>query len=279
MSDTTVTRNTGLLGMIERVGNKMPHPVGLFFGIIVIVLFLSFVLSLMGVSAIHPHTKEVLPVKNMLSISALLDWAVNLQKNLQNFPVLSTVVILTAATGLCEQTGFFSVAIKSSLRNASGVGVMFVIAIVGACGNIAGDISFLIVPTIAASIFLGIGRNPLVGLFMGYATVGGGYGTNFIPGGWDVILTPITIQSAQLLDKSFDMNLVSGYYMMIVGTVVVAITATFVTIKFIEPKFGKYEGVPEGVDFSTEEVTPEQQKSLKKAYLALFIFLGSAPIK
>lgn len=277
MTNTSSERK-GLLGAIERIGNKMPHPIALFLGIITIVLLLSLLLSLLGISAVHPYNGEQLYVRNMLSISALLEWSANVSKNLQNFPVLASVIILAAATGLCEQTGVFSTAIKSSLKNASGSGVVFVIALIGSCGNIAGDVSFLIIPSIAATIFLGIGRNPLVGLFLGYATVGGGYGTNFIPGGWDVILTPVTIQSAQLFDPSFDMNLVSGYFMMVVGTVCVAITATFITVKFIEPKFGKYTGTPEGIEMSQAEVTPTESKALKSALIALGIFLGALVI-
>lgn len=275
MTDAVIKKGSGFLAAVERIGNKMPHPIALFLGIIMIVLGFSFVLSLIGVSAIHPQTQETLYVKNLLNIKELIEWGSNLSKNLQNFPVLASVLILAAATGLCEQTGFFSSAIKSSLKNATGSGVVFVIALVGACGNIAGDVAFLIVPTIAASVFLGTGRHPLVGLFLGYAAVGGGYGTNFIPGGWDVILTPITIQSAKLLDPSFDMNLVSGYYMMAVGTVLIALTATIVTVKFIEPKFGKYEGSYAASENTEASLTEAQRKALKKALLGLGLFLAA----
>ena len=275
MTSAVASQNKGLLGVVERVGNKMPHPIAMFIGIIAIVLTLSLLLSLLGVSAVHPHSKETLLVKNMLSISALLEWASNVARNLQNFPVLASVTILAAATGLCEQTGVFATAIKSSLKNASGNGVVFVIALIGSCGNIAGDVAFLIVPSIAAAIFLGIGRHPLVGLFLGYATVGGGYGTNFVPGGWDVILTPVTIQSAQLLDPKFDMNLVSGYFMMVVGSICVALTATFVTVKFVEPKFGKYSGTPDGVEMNEGDVKPEEAKALNRTLIALGLFLGA----
>ena len=274
-SQTMAVPNRGILGAIERIGNRMPHPIGLFLGIIVIVLALSAVLSLIGVSAIHPQTKQVLPVQNMLSVKALTDWMTNLSKNLQNFPVLASVLILAAATGLCEQTGFFAAAIRASLKNAHGWSVVFIIALVGACGNAAGDVSFLIVPTIAASIFQGTGRNPLVGLFMGYATVGGGYGTNFIPGGWDVVLTPITIQAARLLEPNFDMNLVSGYFMMVVGTVVIAATSTFVTLRYVEPKLGTYTGDAGMAASADQDLTPEQSRALRKAVLALGLFLAA----
>lgn len=270
---THTVNEKGILALIERLGNKMPHPIALFIGILSIVLILSLLFSTTGASAIHPQTGQTIVVKNMLSIDSIMNWLFNINKNLQNFPVLTSVIILTAATGLCEQTGFFSTAIKSSLKNASGHSVVFVIAFIGSCGNIAGDVAFLIVPSIAATIFLGVGRNPLVGLFLGYATVGGGYGTNFIPGGWDVILTPITIQSAQILDPEFTMNLVSGYFMMVVGTILVTLSASFVTIKYIEPKFGKYTGVPEGIEMNTNDLTDKEKFAFKCSLIALALYV------
>lgn len=273
MSMAETAANRGVLGWIERMGNKVPHPLALFLWIVVIVLALTLILDLMGVGAIHPLTGETLEVKNQLSPRALIAWFENFAVNLQNFRVLAVVLILAAATGVCEYGGFFTTAIRSSLQNVSGTAVVFVIAFIGACSNLAGDVAFLIVPTLAASIFYNTGRHPLVGMFLGYGSVGGGYGTNVLPGGWDLVLTPITVDAARIIDPSFDMNLVSGYFMMVVGTFVVAITATFITIRFLEPRFGKYEGTPEGLEETSHEVTPEQRRALRKALVALGLFI------
>lgn len=46
---------SGILGWIERSGNKLPDPVFLFFWLIAILVVISIVASLTGLSAAHPR--------------------------------------------------------------------------------------------------------------------------------------------------------------------------------------------------------------------------------
>lgn len=267
----TVNKRKGFLGWIERVGNKMPHPLALFMYITAIVLVLSLVLGLLGVSAIHPSTGEVVKVRNLLSVDGLLLFMTNFVKNFQTFPVLGIVIVLGIATGICEKTGFFSSAIKMGLANVKGNTVVFIIAFIGVLANQAGDAAFILVPAIAGAIFFGLGRHPLAGVFLGYASVGGGFSTSLIPGGWDVILTPVSITAAQSIDPLFDMTLLNGYYFLFVSAVLVTIAAGFVTIKIIEPMLGEYKGG----DIEKEDmtVTEEERKAVKKSGLAVLAFI------
>lgn len=267
----TVEKKKGFLGWIERVGNKMPHPMALFMYITAIVLVLSMVLGLAGVSAIHPTTGESITVKNLLSIDGLLLFMTNFVKNFQNFPVLGVVLVLGIATGICEKTGFFSSAIKMGLANVKGNAVVFIIAFIGVMANQAGDAAFILVPAIAGAIFYGLGRHPLAGVFLGYAAVGGGFSTSLIPGGWDIVLTPISITAAQTMDSSFDMTLLNGYYFLFVSAILVTIAAGFVTIKVIEPMLGEYKG--SDLEKADMTVTPEERKAVKKAGLAVLLLI------
>jgi aminobenzoyl-glutamate transport protein len=54
-------QSKGLLGTIEKVGNKVPHPVLMFLYLIILVIVLSWVLNLAGVSV----TEQIaVPVKD-----------------------------------------------------------------------------------------------------------------------------------------------------------------------------------------------------------------------
>ncbi|SMG18988.1 AbgT family transporter [Paracoccus sp. J56] len=271
MSDAVIIEKRGFLSAVERIGNKIPHPLAIFLGIIALVLLLSALLSWAGVTATHPQSGEVIAVRSMLTIDSILTWMSRLTANLQNFPVLAVVIVMAAVTGIAEQVGFFTVAIKQSLRNVRGIYVVFAIACIAAIGNVAGDVSFAIIPALSASVFLGMGRHPLVGLFLGYAVVGGAFGVSVIPGGFDVILTPISVQSAHLYDESFDMNILNGYYLLATSTIVVAAIATFVTVVFVEPRFGKYEGELAGTPDIV--VTDVERRALRRSYLAVGLFL------
>lgn len=269
----STTKDKGFLGWIENVGNKFPHPILLFSYITLATIVISFICYKAGVTVVHPSTGKDIAVVNLFSFATLGRLMTGFTANLQTFPVLATVLMLAAFSGLCEKTGFFSTAIKASLQNVKGHVVVFMIAFVGAIGNSAGDVAFLLVPTLGAGLFYGLKRNPVAGMFLGYAAVGGGYGANIIPGGWDVILTPIAVQAAKLVDPNFDMNLISGYFIMVTSTLLISSVATFVTVKIVEPRLGKYEGVPEGLENSDAAITPEEKKALKNSVLALAIAL------
>ena len=271
MATETAVKKSGFLAWIERVGNKMPHPFKMFMEITGFVLVCSLILGLMKVSAIHPATGETITVVNLISIDGLLLFTGNFVKNFQNFPVLGIVSILGVFTGICDRTGFFTTAIRMGLANVKGNAVVFIVAIIGVLGNQAGDASFILIPAITGAIFLGLGRHPLAGVFLGYASVGGGYTTSLIPGGWDVILTPITINAAQSMAPNFDMSLLSGYLMLFVSALLCATAATFVTVKVIEPMLGTYQ--PEGeIDVNTS-VSPEEARAVKKTAYAVLAFL------
>lgn len=222
---------SGFLNWIEVVGNKMPHPMALFLYIIVIVLGLSFVLGKLGISAIHPTSGETISVINLVSLKGFMLLVPNFVKNFQNFPVLGVVIILGIATGFCDRSGFFTSAIKMGLYGRKGNIAIYVIATIGVLGNQAGDAAFILIPAISGAIFYGLRRNPLAGVFLGYASVGGGFSTCLIPGGWDVVLTPISIQSATSILPNFDMPLLNGYFFLFVSAVLVIIASAIVTIK------------------------------------------------
>ncbi len=61
-----------MLDKIERAGNKLPDPITLFIILAGVVLVLSWVLSMLGISAVQPGTEDVIQVKNLLSQEGLI---------------------------------------------------------------------------------------------------------------------------------------------------------------------------------------------------------------
>ena len=56
MTDATTSANSqgGILGWVERTGNKLPDPVFIFFYLIIALVVISVIASLLGVAALHP---------------------------------------------------------------------------------------------------------------------------------------------------------------------------------------------------------------------------------
>lgn len=256
---------------IEKVGNKIPHPMALFLYIIFIVLALSCLLGNLGVSAIHPTTGKEISVLNLISLDGLKLLLPNFVNNFQNFPVLGIVIVLGVATGFCDRSGFFSAAIKMGLQGRKGNFAVYLIATIGVIFNVAGDAAFILVPAIAGAIFYGLRRNPLAGVFLGYASVGGEFSTGITPGSFDAILTPIANQAASTIIPGFDMPVLNGYYFLCVAGFVVIISASLVTIKIIEPMLGEYNFT--GEQINEAELTEEEKKAVKISIRNILIFL------
>jgi len=269
------TKNKGFLGWIERVGNKMPHPFKMFMQLTGIVLVLSFVLGMLKVSAVHPNGQTI-TVFNFISWGGLSLFAYNFISTWQNFTVLGIVFLFTIATSLCDRTGLFAVAVKLGLSRAKGNLVVVIFAFVGVfLTNLTGDVAFILVPSIGAVVFLGIGRHPLAGAFLGYATAAAGMSLTIIPPGFHMILTPITAGAAKILVPEYTQDLLAGYYIEAAGGVVCAVVASLVTITVIEPRLGKY--VPqEGIDTSGAEVTDEEKRGVRNAGIAALIWIAAA---
>ena len=84
-STTTETRSSGFLGAVERLGNKIPHPVYLFICLWVIALAASCILGTMGVMPLStPQTERPSPLSYMMTSAAWADFLKDMGKNLDD---------------------------------------------------------------------------------------------------------------------------------------------------------------------------------------------------
>lgn len=267
-----LSRKKGFLGMVEYWGNKMPHPLLMFTYLLVIVFILSFVFSKLGTSAVHPGTGDTIEVVNMVSTSGIVMFMEGFVKNFQNFAVLGICLTIGVCTGLCENTGFFNTAIRMSLSKVRGNLIVFIIAIIACIANQTSEAAFILLPAISGAIFYGMGRHPLAGVFLGYASACSGFSTSILPGSAEVFLTPLTNQAAQMMDPAYSMSILGSYFFLFVSAFVVAGVSTFVTVKIIEPRLGRYSGFEAGVQQT--ELTPAERSAAKKAGLGVLVYLA-----
>jgi aminobenzoyl-glutamate transport protein len=59
------------LARVERAGNALPHPALMFLFLMFVVIVLSAVFSLLGITALHPVSQETLTAVNLFSAHGL----------------------------------------------------------------------------------------------------------------------------------------------------------------------------------------------------------------
>ncbi|WP_110929025.1 AbgT family transporter [Bacillus massiliglaciei] len=261
------------LDAIEKAGNKLPDPVTLFVIMSLIILGASFILSSLGVSATEPGTGKKIEAVNLLNREGIIEILTNMVGNFTAFPPFGLVVVIMLGVGLAESTGLITAFMKKTVLSAPPFLIVPAVIFAGMIGNIAADAAFIVLPPIAAMIFMSVGRSPIVGLVATYAAISGGYSANLIINSLDVLLAGITEQSAQTVNADYTGNPTMNYYFLIASTILLIAVATWVTVKFVEPRFGKYEGKIQKI----ENITLLERKGLKYAvftmagYIALLL--------
>ena len=260
------------LNRIETVGNKLPDTVTIFLGLCVLLLILSSLVGSMGISVVHPGTGETITAVNLLTVEQLQILLGNIVSNFQGFAPLGLVLVTMIGAGVCDKTGLMTATIKASVSKIPETRVTLVVMTIGMLANIASDAGTILFPPLAALVYLGVGRHPLIGLFSGYAAVCLGFAANIMISVNDILAASFTVPAAQMIDSGFQANATMNLFFMIASTFVLILLATWVTEKIVAPRFGKYEGNAElDVDGSLSDV---EKKGLKKAGISILIYVA-----
>lgn len=274
MSDNATKKTSridGFLSTVERVCNKLPAPAILFCYLFVIVAIAGAIVTATGASVVNPSTGEVVVAKNFFSVEGLHWLLDNTVKNFTGFAPLGLVLTMTLGIGLCEESGLIAGLLKSCLSNVPPALVPYLIAFIGTVGNIASDTANIIVPPTAALLFIAAGKHPIAGMICGYAGANAGFTANLMVAGTDSLLQGLTNEAIKgfLPDTTFQVDVTCNWFFMIASTFFCSLIIGFMTIRVVEPRFGKYHGAGEKL----EECTPEERKGLRAAGIASIIYI------
>ena len=258
---------------IERVCNKLPPPAILFCYLFIIIAILGAIFSFTGITLEHPATHEAIGAKNFFAgegVQWLLD---NLVKNFTGFAPLGLVITMTLAIGFCEESGMIMSMLRSSLKNVPPTIVPYVIAFIGTVGNIASDTAMVVIPPMAAIVYMGVGKHPIVGMIAGYAGAQAGFTANLMIAGTDSLLQGLTNEAIKsfLPDSTFTVDVTCNWFFMIASTFLCSIVIGFVCNKMVDHRFGKYEGENQE---KLEAVSEAESKGLRNAGIAALIYLA-----
>jgi len=266
--------------VIEKVGNALPHPATLFFLFAMLVILLSWVMSLFHLEVVHPGTNEIVRPFNLLSVEGLHLILVNMVENFTGFAPLGTVLVAMLGIGIAESSGLIGTSLKLLVISAPKKLLTFVIVFSGILSNTASEVGYVLLVPLAAIIFLAVGRHPIAGMAAAFAGVSGGYSANLLLGTIDPLLAGLSEEAANIIEPGYKVNAAANFYFMFVSTFFIAAAGTWVTEKIVLPRLGIYEG-----DQKPEEIrklTSEEKRGLKFAtvaqiILAVIILLGTVP--
>ena len=277
MSENSSTKKSLLdriLDAIERAGNKLPDPITMFLGLAIIVTIISAICSAAGVSAVNPADGSTIEVFNFLSLDGIRYLWTNVITNFSGFAPLGMVLVAVIGSSVAEKSGFLVAVMVNFLGKAKGWIVTMVIMFLGINLNIAGDAGFIVLPPLAAILYMSIGRHPLLGMYTAFASVAAGFCANVLLGLSDALAYGFTEQAAQMIDPNYQQSIAINWYFLIVSCVLLTIVGTILVEKVLLHRFpvSKEELAKYDFDEDNSNITPIQKKGIAAAGLSVLIY-------
>lgn len=259
------------LSIIEKVGNKLPHPFILFFYLTVALVILSWILSLFKAAVIHPNTQEMVAVKSILSSEGIQFILSDTLKNFTGFAPLGLVLTIMLGIGLAEKVGLLEMLMKRAILSTPKKIITFAVFFIGILGNVASDAAFVVIPPLAALVFLSVGRHPIAGLAVGLASTGIGFTANILIAGTDALLSGISTEISQGINPDIIVTPLDNWFFMSVSTFVLAALGTLITEKYVEPRLGVYKGEQQTI---SKDISVEERRGLRNALISAIAFIA-----
>jgi aminobenzoyl-glutamate transport protein len=299
-----------ILDVVEKVGNKVPHPAVIFLVLIALVMVLSHLLCWAGVSVsaevivpeehptpeksldAYPYSAELsqphrpvvktTPVQSLLTADGVRFMYVSLIPSFMSFTGLGLIIVAMIGVGVAEQAGLVDALIRKLVIVSPRRALAYILAFVGILSSIAADAGYLVLIPLAGTAFLSVGRHPLAGLALGFAAVAAAFTVNMFIKPLDAVLVMFTNDAIHLVDPNKDIGLASNLWFSFVSVPFLTVLIAFITERTIEPRLGAYKpkDTAEEGDGPADEgagLSADESRGLRYALLGLvgvLVFFG-----
>lgn len=263
-----------VLRIVEVAGNRLPDPFTLFVGLLCVFAVVSTVVAAFEVSVTVPGVEGSTPVRAALAPDGIVELVGGAITAFVTFPALGPVLTVVLGVGVAQGTGALEATVRLLFSRVPRWLVPYVVALVACQGHVMSDASFLVIPPLAALVFMAVGRHPLAGLIGAYACTATGYAGGLFLGTLDASLAGITEQSATLIPagQGFEGNIAMNYFFGAAAGLVLPVVGGFIIDRVLEPRLGPWQ-LPEGEEHAQGvTVTGAEKRAVALAAAAVVVF-------
>lgn len=304
--DTPPGRRRSFLDWIEFIGNKLPEPALLFALLAAVVVALSAIGAALDwqVQPVKPtvvmetvvgadgtttqvpkldtrgapmvdlvETGAPIRPQSLLTVDGIYWMLSSALRNFAQMPALPLIFTAMLGIGLAEKFGFFSALMRALALLTPRRLLTPAVVLVGATSSIASDAGYIILPPLAAALYLAMGRHPVAGMAAAFCGVAGGFGGGFFPNGSDGVLTGFAQDAARVIDPNYTVSILHNYFFKVVSAFTVMCVGWFVTDRIVEPRLRRQhpEDMQAGADGTAQQMAlaPRERRALGGALVAM----------
>lgn len=296
------------LDVVEKVGNKVPHPAVIFLLLLASVIVLSHVLHMTGMQltyevmvpqardkaienydpltqgmgasygygsidekAVKVETRSV-TARSLLTSEGVRFMYTSVIPNFMGFTAVGLIIVAMLGVGVAEESGLIKTLIRKLVLVAPPKILTYILVFVGILSSIAADAGYLVLIPLAGAAFLSVGRNPLAGIAVGFAAVAGAFTVNMLIKPLDAVLVEFTNDAIHLVDPDSSIDLASNLWFSVASVLFLTVVIGLITERMIEPRLGKFTG--ERPDESGGPLSADEKRGLTFAGFGLLGVLG-----
>ncbi|GAA1241727.1 AbgT family transporter [Janibacter melonis] len=262
------------MGVVERVGNALPHPFWLFWILAALLGVASAILSAADVSVVSPSDGETVTVQNLLSGEGLAMALSTAIDNFAQFPPMATIVVVIMGVAVAERTGFLAAAMKVGVSRVPASWVVFAVAFMGTVSHVASAAAYIILVPLGGLAFRAVGRSPILGIVVAYTAIASGYDASPVPTPNDAIFAGITTAAARIVEPDAYVSPVSNWFFNIASSLLLATVITVVT-RFVLAKRPDLDPDPDAdlEDIGSLHLSELERSALRRASTTLLALL------
>ena len=269
------------LNGVEAVGNRLPHPITLFFLFCLATVLLSALCAALGVSVTATllnratNTLEVQTVSavSLLSREGILFMLTRAVSNFTSFAPLGVVLVAMLGVGVAEGSGYLPALLKKAVQITPRRLLTPAVVFLGVMSNVASDAGYVVLIPLGALMFQACGRHPLAGLAAAFAGVSGGFSASLVIGSTDPLLAGITQEAVRLIDGSYVVHPTANWYFLFVSTFVITLAGSLVTDRVVEPRLGPCTPPDNSAPGTGFALSPREELALKWANRTLLLYV------
>ena len=184
------------------------HPVWFFILLSGIVIFLSFIFSLINLQGVEYQvnqsgtvTTTILTVKSLLTLSGLRFMLGETINNFLKFMPLGTVIVGLIGMGSMIKTGLLKEIFSRFTKKVPRVVMFFIFSLLCIVMGFSQDLAFVIMIPVAVALFTEYKRSQVIGMTMAFVSVAAGANINLFITSLDYSIVELARNSVKTINK------------------------------------------------------------------------------
>ncbi len=198
-------------------------------------------------------TGEVVVPRSLMTKEGIYWCLKSLEPNFLNFAPLGIVLVGMLGVGVAERTGLIAALLKTFMLVVPRQMLTPTMVFLGIMSSVGSDAGYVVLPPLAAAIYLAAGRSPLAGIAAVFSGVAAGFNANLLITTLEPIMANFTSQGAQLIDPERVVAPTAGWYFMAASTFIVTGAGWLTSALFVEKRLSAKSVEDGGPDLSKEE--------------------------